>query len=148
MLWMKQDSEVHPLWQCHKPTERGGYVIVTGLSVSMREREGGFLAKRTTNSAGDSTPAKAKRTAKAVEREYVPLEDDPPAAGSAPEGSADATTTELKKPSMREVFGPGGFLEKCMQGGVEPSTVSPRYQDRPGQLEMAEMVQDAFESHH
>ena len=49
---------------------------------------------------------------------------------------------------MREVFGPGGFLEKCMQGGFDPSTVSSDYEHRPGQLEMAEMVHDAFESHH
>src|SRR5258706_798495 len=148
MLWSKQDSEVHPLWPCHKPTERGGYVIVTGLSVSMREREGGFLAKRATHSAGDSAAAKLRRTAKAAEREYVPLEDDPTAAGSAPERSTDAPATESKKPSMREVFGPGGFLEKCMQGGFDPSTVSSDYEHRPGQLEMAEMVHDAFESHH
>ncbi len=40
---------------------------------------------------------------------------------------------------MQEVFGPGGLLEKCMMGG---------YEHRRGQLEMAEIVHDAFESHH
>ena len=40
---------------------------------------------------------------------------------------------------MREVFGPGGFLERCMIGG---------YEHRRGQLEMAEMVHDAFDAHH
>src|SRR5271154_701477 len=40
---------------------------------------------------------------------------------------------------MRDVFGPGGFLERCMIGG---------YEHRRGQLEMAEMVHDAFEGHH
>jgi ATP-dependent DNA helicase DinG len=40
---------------------------------------------------------------------------------------------------MREVFGPGGLLEKCMIGG---------YEHRQGQLEMAEMVDDAFETRH
>ncbi len=35
-----------------------------------------------------------------------------------------------------------------MQGGFDPSTVSSDYEHRPGQLEMAEMVHDAFESHH
>ena len=114
----------------------------------MREREGGFLSKRATNSEGDSATAKVRRAAKVVEREYVPLEDDPTVAASAPEGAADAPTTESNKPSMREVFGPGGFLEKCMQGGFDPSTVSSDYEHRPGQLEMAEMVHDAFESHH
>ena len=43
------------------------------------------------------------------------------------------------QPSMREVFGPAGFLEKCMIGG---------YEHRRAQLEMAEMVHDAFETHH
>jgi len=49
---------------------------------------------------------------------------------------------------MRDVFGPGGFLEKCMKGGFDPTTVSSDYEHRPGQLEMAEMVHEAFESHH
>lgn len=40
---------------------------------------------------------------------------------------------------MRDVFGPGGLLERCMIGG---------YEHRPGQLEMAEVVHDAFEKHH
>jgi len=40
---------------------------------------------------------------------------------------------------MREIFGPGGLLEKCMWRG---------YEHRPGQLEMAEVVHDAFEGHH
>jgi ATP-dependent DNA helicase DinG len=43
------------------------------------------------------------------------------------------------KPSMRDIFGPGGFLDKCMIGG---------YEHRPAQLQMAEAVDDAFENHH
>jgi ATP-dependent DNA helicase DinG len=43
------------------------------------------------------------------------------------------------KPSMREVFGPGGLLERCMMGS---------YEHRVAQLEMAERVHDAFESRH
>jgi ATP-dependent DNA helicase DinG len=43
------------------------------------------------------------------------------------------------KPSMQEIFGPGGFLDKCMIGG---------YEHRPGQLQMAEAVDHAFENHH
>jgi ATP-dependent DNA helicase DinG len=42
-------------------------------------------------------------------------------------------------PSMRDIFAPGGLLERCMIGG---------YEHRPGQLEMAEAVHDAFEKHH
>ena len=40
---------------------------------------------------------------------------------------------------MAAIFGPGGFLEKSMIGG---------YEHRPGQLQMAEAVHDAFENHH
>jgi len=40
---------------------------------------------------------------------------------------------------MRDVFGPGGLLERRMIGG---------YEHRRAQLEMAEMVQDAFETRH
>ena len=51
----------------------------------------------------------------------------------------EEATEPAPKPSMRDVFGPGGFLERCMIGG---------YEHRRGQLEMAEMVHDAFEKHH
>src|SRR6266849_3395297 len=40
-------------------------------------------------------------------------------------------------PSMAEVFGPGGILEKCMKGS---------YEHRRAQLEMAELVEQAFEA--
>ncbi len=60
-----------------------------------------------------------------------------PSATGMEENSSGAA--ESAKPSMREVFGPGGFLERCMIGG---------YEHRRGQLEMAEMVHDAFETHH
>ena len=43
------------------------------------------------------------------------------------------------RPSMRDIFGPGGFLDKSMIGG---------YEHRPAQLEMAEAVDDAFQKHH
>ena len=49
---------------------------------------------------------------------------------------------------MQEVFGPGGFLEKCMKGGFDRSVVSSDYEYRAAQLEMAELVHDAFASHH
>jgi len=41
----------------------------------------------------------------------------------------------VQTPSMQEVFGPGGLLERCMTAG---------YEHRPAQLEMAELVHDAF----
>src|ERR1700682_3558242 len=129
-------------------SEGRGYVIVTGLSNSSGESKGGFLAKRASNSAGDTLGAKVKRAAKSAEREYVPIEDDPTAAGSAPEGAADTAASESAKPSMNEVFGPGGFLEKCMLAGFDRTAVSSDYEYRPAQLEMAELVHDAFETHH
>lgn len=46
---------------------------------------------------------------------------------------------ESQRPTMREVFGPGGLLERCMIGG---------YEHRAAQLQMAEAVQDAFENRH
>ncbi len=38
-------------------------------------------------------------------------------------------------PTMAEIFGPGGLLEKCMPAG---------YEHRRSQLEMAELVDEAF----
>ncbi|HWW17530.1 MAG TPA: ATP-dependent DNA helicase [Candidatus Saccharimonadales bacterium] len=46
---------------------------------------------------------------------------------------------EKIRPTMNEVFAPGGMLERCMIGG---------YEHRRAQLLMAELVQDAFESRH
>ena len=107
---------------------------------------------------GGSAPA-AAGTAVRMERKYVPLEDDPTvgpneadvgavdggevSAGGALRGSGQAspapTTGSGPRVTMAEVFGPGGLLERCMMGG---------YEHRAGQLEMAEVVHDAFEGHH
>jgi ATP-dependent DNA helicase DinG len=56
----------------------------------------------------------------------------------APEGD-ETGAQATNKPSMEQVFGPGGLLDKCMMGG---------YEHRPAQLEMARAVDDAFENHH
>src|SRR4029077_18983876 len=112
------------------------------------KREGDFLAKRVANSGTGSLGAGARRGAKATERQYVPIEDDPTAGGPAPEDALEAPVEGFGKPSMREVFGPDGFLEKCMKGGFGRTTVTSDYEYRPAQLEMAESVHDAFETHH
>src|SRR4029077_2320093 len=52
---------------------------------------------------------------------------------------ASAELTEKKRPSMQDIFGPGGLLERCRIGG---------YEHRRAQLLMAELVQDAFQAHH
>jgi ATP-dependent DNA helicase DinG len=46
-----------------------------------------------------------------------------------------ATATAPAQPTMAEIFGPGGTLERYMPGG---------YEHRPSQLEMAELVEAAF----
>jgi ATP-dependent DNA helicase DinG len=43
------------------------------------------------------------------------------------------------EPSIAEIFGPGGLLERCMPAG---------YEHRRSQLEMAELVDDAFHGKH
>lgn len=76
------------------------------------------------------------------ERVYVPLDEEIEAVdGERPEprrlgGESETSETKVE---MKDVFGPGGFLEKSMRG---------EYEHRPGQLEMAEAVHDAFEGHH
>src|SRR5260370_36769597 len=46
----------------------------------------------------------------------------------------DSAQPDLKEPTIAEIFGPGGALEKCMPEG---------YEHRPSQLEMAKMVEAA-----
>src|SRR5579864_8396300 len=49
--------------------------------------------------------------------------------------SAKTSASLTPSPSMADVFGPGGMIEKCMPAG---------YEHRRSQLCMAEMVEDAF----
>jgi ATP-dependent DNA helicase DinG len=99
-----------------------------------------------------------------IERVYASLEDDASrVAARAPEAHVDEERGEDERdfprfdepsespapersnasnsaPTMHDVFGPGGLLERSMIGG---------YEHRPAQLEMAEVVHDAFtEKHH
>src|SRR5580704_7937616 len=46
-----------------------------------------------------------------------------------------AAAPDLKTPTIAEIFGPGGAIEKYMPQG---------YEHRPSQLEMAELVEGAF----
>jgi ATP-dependent DNA helicase DinG len=48
---------------------------------------------------------------------------------------SDLTRSDVSQPTIADIFGPGGTLEKCMPDG---------YEHRPSQLEMAEMVEAAF----
>ena len=49
--------------------------------------------------------------------------------------SVKTSAAETPSPSMAEIFGPGGMIEKCMPAG---------YEHRRSQLCMAELVEDAF----
>ena len=93
----------------------------------------------------------------AGDRVYAPLDDEvrqyeveerasAPSRGRAGKEGTAAQPAPAKvgvsqgdRPTMEQIFGPGGFLDKCMIGG---------YEHRPGQLQMAEAVNDAFENHH
>jgi len=114
--------------------------------------QAGILAKR--NPKAGSTEATKKGGRSAPERVYAPLEEElaPRRSTSrAVQGAHEIEVDELapkqkprersssNKPSMHDIFGPGGFLDKCMIGG---------YEHRPAQLQMAEAVDDAFENHH
>ncbi len=114
--------------------------------------QAGSLAKRSPKAG--SSERKKQPIARASERVYAPLDDDlsysRPTSSStekqfyqpAPDETLPAELRQKSspgKPSMRDIFGPGGFLDKCMIGG---------YEHRPAQLQMAEAVDDAFENHH
>jgi ATP-dependent DNA helicase DinG len=78
-----------------------------------------------------------------AERRYVSFEEEEVSvagrktARSKERGErADSSATQV---DMREIFGPGGLLERSMIGG---------YEHRAAQLEMAEMVHDAFQTRH
>src|ERR1700726_3585792 len=98
----------------------------------------GSLAKREATAVGRHASAAQERKNAAAEQDYPIEEKHPP--GGIGEVSAEAPSTDKKNPpSMQEVFGPGGLLERCMIGG---------YEHRRAQLLMAELVQDAFETRH
>ena len=85
--------------------------------------------------------AEIKPRGVSTERGYPDVEEDSTALcqGTPQTGDTERISSRGPQPSMRQVFGPAGFLEKCMIGG---------YEHRRAQLEMAEMVHDAFQTHH
>jgi ATP-dependent DNA helicase DinG len=109
--------------------------------------KGELLRKSKSNSSAVAGGEDSKHPARTSERQYVPLDEDDEVREAASE-KPSAEPGEGSKASMQEVFGPGGFLEKCMQGGFDRSVVSSDYEYRAAQLEMAELVHDAFETHH
>jgi hypothetical protein len=111
-----------------------------------------LFARRPTLAKRKPKPARPdNRTPNVVaERVYVPLDEefapahrqtssfhtpDPEAMENAVDVGTPSEARSGEKPSMRDIFGPGGFLDKCMIGG---------YEHRPAQLKMAEAVDDAL----
>jgi ATP-dependent DNA helicase DinG len=91
----------------------------------------------------DLTAAAVNRSAAAMQR--VPI-DEPDAAFEV-ESQIHPDVLDIDElpaptpqgpPTMEDVFGPMGLLQRCMIGG---------YEHRPGQLEMAQVVHEAFERH-
>jgi ATP-dependent DNA helicase DinG len=98
------------------------------------------LAKGAYRPATESAKTRAAAPTAAAEREHFPVDDELVGAPLATAIDRNAEPDEkAKKPSMQHVFGPGGLLERCMIGG---------YEHRRAQLEMAELVNDAFEARH
>src|SRR5258705_9366419 len=103
------------------------------------------LAKRTTKTAGNSSKVTSSdETAGTLERRYVSFDEEEAAVAPRKARLVSDDRDESGAPAavqvdMREVFGPGGLLERSMIGG---------YEHRVAQLEMAEMVHDAFQTRH
>jgi ATP-dependent DNA helicase DinG len=103
------------------------------------------LAKRISKASADLSKALGPAGAAGIsERRYVSLEEEEAAeafrkAKPRKDDAAKPRTSAAVQVDMREVFGPGGLLERSMIGG---------YEHRVAQLEMAEMVHDAFQSRH
>jgi len=97
------------------------------------------LAKRTVSAKEKRESGASGNPASFRERVYVPLDDDIVPGESRTRESTGAPQAAESKFRMKDVFGPGGFLAKSMGSD---------YEYRPGQLEMAEAVHDAFETHH
>jgi ATP-dependent DNA helicase DinG len=102
-----------------------------------------YLAKRAGKPVIEAAERTAERAIARAVREYAPREEDFTEERLKDQGEAGPKRAESAtidgKFSMQEVFGPGGLLERCMIGG---------YEHRRGQLEMAELLHDAFETHH
>jgi ATP-dependent DNA helicase DinG len=101
-----------------------------------------------TSSARDSIEGKREYRSAVLDCRSVPIEHKNALAASISAERRDSPGSQAPMPSMQKVFGPEGLLEKCMVGGFDRAVVGSDYEYRRAQLEMAEMVHDAFETHH
>jgi ATP-dependent DNA helicase DinG len=102
------------------------------------------LAKRASKADGN-IGASGGDSGEALERRYVSL-DEAEAEETPRKAKRAATQAQTERGEaaavaieMKDVFGPGGMLERSLFGG---------YEHRPAQLEMAELVHDAFQTRH
>jgi ATP-dependent DNA helicase DinG len=104
------------------------------------------LAKRASKAHGNMR-AGGGDSAEALERRYVSLDEaeveETPRKAKRAAAQAEVQTERGEAVAvaieMKDVFGPGGMLERSLIGG---------YEYRPAQLEMAELVHDAFQTRH
>jgi ATP-dependent DNA helicase DinG len=104
------------------------------------------LAKRASKAHGNMR-AGGGDSAEALERRYVSLDEaeveETPRKAKRAAAQAEVQTERGEAAAvaieMKDVFGPGGMLERSLIGG---------YEYRPAQLEMAELVHDAFQTRH
>ncbi len=95
------------------------------------------MAKREATAVGRH--ASAAQEEKSAAEQVYPINEKPSRDGAGQVSAESPSADKKSPPSMHEVFGPGGLLERCMIGG---------YEHRRAQLLMAELVQDAFETRH
>ncbi|MGC2464863.1 MAG: ATP-dependent DNA helicase [Candidatus Acidiferrum sp.] len=112
-----------------------GRMTLGAVGLAKRAAKTGYAR---VNGGVEEATARAEREDAAFSADAV-FGEDVPAERLTIARESEESSEAAAKPSMREVFGPGGFLERCMIGG---------YEHRRGQLEMAELVHDAFETHH
>src|SRR6266403_1153773 len=101
------------------------------------------LAKRASKAAENSSKTgKPTEAANQPERRYASFDEEEAPVVARNTRWTDENPAEAREPAavdMRGVFGPGGLLERSMIGG---------YEHRVAQLEMAEVVHDAFQTRH
>lgn len=141
---VKEDAARSTIWEQQESAASSGV-----LSFFVRDKaiscEGGRLAKRASKAAENSSKTgKATEAANHPERRYASFDEvEAPVVARntrrADENRAEAGEPATTQVDMRAVFGPGGLLERSMIGG---------YEHRAAQLEMAEVVHDAFQSRH
>ena len=125
------------LWFTILKLSDGRPVVPHGLTITAV-----YLPKRIAKSILDSEKVPGRDTSSSA-AVYVPVDDEPPTVRPTRDdelrANASPKRTGTSAFTMQQVFGPGGLLERCMIGG---------YEHRSAQLEMAELVHDAFQAHH